>query len=480
MKNASRNPIQELQRIKQELERKVADGAILDRKVKFSFLHRFFRALKSLRGRIASKWWLEPALCIALYLQVSIGDVSAQHFIDPVGDPFGLMGFKEDNISKFVDLDGDSDYDMVSFQGVDEDSVTARFFENIGSSTAPVYDEGSIGLFGINLQNLPGYNFFFELGDLDNDGDYDLLAAVGYDEYKYNQIFAYFENTGSSQIPQFSNPELFQVDADVLILGGIPVLVDIDGDGDLDILTTSYLYYYSYDPYIYYSGWGNIFYENIGTPEEAEFLAGKRNVFNLYVDKQFEHILLPAFGDLDGDGDLDVISFDYTDTKAGEIGVFIYQENIGSPSVPSFGNKVNMPFGLDEVFNDAIIPQLLDLDNDGDLDLMGSQIYIYEEVQFHYFENIGTSSFKVEELDVSINLFPNPAQNSIRIKFASEVPPNYSISLLSVNGSLVKVVPGAGADIQIPVRDLDVGTYVLQIDSEGKSTSRKVVIQRTE
>lgn len=87
----------------------------------------------------------------------------------------------------------------------------------------------------------------------------------------------------------------------------------------------------------------------------------------------------PMLIDLDNDGDLDLIS--------GSLygGGFIYQENIGSATAPNYAAQVTDPFGLSNSQN-FDFATAADLDGDGDLDILGGGFY----GSLNFFENIGT------------------------------------------------------------------------------------------
>ncbi len=145
--------------------------------------------------------------------------------------------------------------------------------------------------------------------------------------------------------------------------------VDIDGDGDFDSFTNDI-----YENQIIYQ-------ENIGT---AELPAFADPVFNPFDLAPIAGSFLPIFGDIDGDGDYDMIANTYDD------GSTIFYENIGSAEAPSFAAEVIMPFGL--TVNYSIHSDLIDIDNDGDLDLMGAvSDYDSGAISIYFIENIGTA-----------------------------------------------------------------------------------------
>lgn len=159
-----------------------------------------------------------------------------------------------------------------------------------------------------------------------------------------------------------------------------PEFVDIDGDGDLDffqINTDSGLI---------------LFQENIGTAEEPEFDTTEENPFGLAPSTP---PLMPIFGDLDNDGDFDIMASSY------EAGVAMYFENTGTATEPEFGSEVLTPFGIESIY--IIMDDLVDIDDDGDLDLFVST---YDEVTYegkiHFMENTGTpeaAAFPTSEVD---------------------------------------------------------------------------------
>ena len=134
------------------------------------------------------------------------------------------------------DLDADGDLDLL----VGESSGALNYYRNDGGPRAPAFELVSDEFQDIDL----GRRSVPTLVDLDGDGDLDL--AVGY-EVEGVRIFL---NEGSRREPVFveTDPIPFPVPA-----FATPVFADLDGDGDLDFLTGG-------------AGGGLVFYRRTGGP----------------------------------------------------------------------------------------------------------------------------------------------------------------------------------------------------------------------
>ncbi|MEM7035625.1 MAG: T9SS type A sorting domain-containing protein [Bacteroidota bacterium] len=224
-----------------------------------------------------------------------------------------------------------------------------------------------------NLMSVYGYAFP-EFVDLDNDGDFDALIG-DYD----NAQGVYFENTGTAQFPSFAAPVNNPFGMSSTNQEFHPRFVDLDGDGDQDLFVGEY-------------GGDMIYFQNTGTATAPFFgNGGQRNPFNLQPCNQQAWL---TFGDLDGDGDMDML--------AGENGgKFQYIENIGTATAPDFTSSIPNGFGLNST-QVSCMPYLIDIDGDGDLDIFASE----DGGNVLYFENTGTST---------VPAFAAPLQNPMGI-----------------------------------------------------------------
>ena len=205
-------------------------------------------------------------------------------------------------------------------------------------------------------------------GDLDGDGDLDLVTGSP------DGAFHYFENTGTASAPTFTKRNGADNPLDGIDLHGesIPELADLDGDGDLDLIAGD-------------SVTDNlVFFENTGTASAPAFTQ-RTGSSNPVDDTASGAFISPGLADLDGDGDLDLI------TGNGE-GELAYFENTGSVASPDFTQRTGMASPVDGISTDAFSdPELADLDGDGDFDFILWGWYGHVT----YFENTGSTSAPV-------------------------------------------------------------------------------------
>jgi hypothetical protein len=147
-----------------------------------------------------------------------------------------------------------------------------------------------------------------------------------------------------------------------------PFFTDLDDDGDADLLIGS-----ARNPD------GTLFYfRNTGTTTNPEYLL----LDSVYFGIQNELSISPAPGDIDGDGDKDLLIGNFNGT------ITLYS-NIGSPSVPDFKDS-----GILEDKNGNPVdvgvyarPFLFDYDNDNDSDLAIGAF----NGRFYFYKNTGTN-----------------------------------------------------------------------------------------
>lgn len=251
-------------------------------------------------------------------------------------NPFDGMSQNSYLSPVLADLDNDGDLDLLT----GGDSGSFYYSENTGSTSSPnfaAYTTNPFGLADLGSSAAATPAIF----DLDNDGDLDVLS--GHD----SGSFYYFQNNGTATNPSFAAPVvqplgLHSIGSDF----SAPVFVDIDNDGDQDLFSGG--------------GDGRIrYFENIGTAAGPSFASGTVSPFGFTDIGDFSH---PTFLDSDGDGDMDAFVGD-------DNGDMMYFENVGSANAPSFAAPTTNPFGYIDNQNE-LHPAFADLDGDGDMDLV--------------------------------------------------------------------------------------------------------------
>jgi len=269
------------------------------------------------------------------------------------------------------------------------------------------------------------------IADLDGDGDLDILIG-GYEEYNYG-VLKYYENTGTTTEPAFAAPvdNPFGIEPIPTYLNS-PVLADLDGDGDYDILNGSA--YYDTDSTNYR---GVFYYENIGTATEPSFAVPENKPFNLDSENDF---IFPELADIDGDGDLDYLVALYEN----EATFPAFQENISEGSEIQFGEIENDPFSI--IFSDSYIIDLsvVDIDNDGDLDLFMSNAYSETNDELgaiYYQENIGTNTEPLFSKEVEANPFGIQTPNYLPLADFADMDGDGDMDMLVGGYDYINEVP---------------------------------------
>ena len=217
--------------------------------------------------------------------------------------------------------------------------------------------------------------------DVDNDGLNDLIVAPNTTELaeNYDQIW-FYKNIGTNKIPNFSFQRKNLFENQYIDLGdkAIPEFFDYNGDGLMDIIVSNYGYF-DRDSIVYECKLS--LYENTGTQAAPsfEFITDNyHSLDTLNLGKSLE----PTFGDIDGDGDQDMI------LGNSEGYLHLFTNTAGAGNVASFSltsSRLQSNLGDTIDVGQFSSPQLFDYDNDSDLDLIIGKM----NGGIRYYENIG-------------------------------------------------------------------------------------------
>lgn len=236
------------------------------------------------------------------------------------------------------DIDGDGDIDFfTSSQSPSPNQIL--WYENTNSK----------GTFGPAITISSSSGGIILSGDLDGDNDLDLLNS-------YNGGVAWFQNTDgagtfSSAIPILSSNSAINIE-----------LVDFDGDDDLDILSASNSGSNEEISMFVNDGSGNFAFQTL-VSEGGYWSEGKI-----------------VSGDMDGDGDLDLVATEYNNVPYSWFENTDGEGDLGPQQTIYLGD---LSFGYPSP--DILISA--DLDKDGDIDLLGSNSFMWLPHRTFWFEN---------------------------------------------------------------------------------------------
>jgi len=127
--------------------------------------------------------------------------------------------------------------------------------------------------------------------------------------------------------------------------------------------------------------------------QETEYAESVRDAFGMNRIGAYQH---NVYVDLDNDGDLDILSQAYDEDGVLDGSQFYFVENLGDENNPDFGDPAENPFNINAGYVYVGFHTLVDIDDDGDLDVfMSRQIELdtldnYQNV-LSFMENVGTA-----------------------------------------------------------------------------------------
>ncbi len=313
---------------------------------------------------------------------------------------FGLenISIEYDAAPAFVDYDKDEDYDLIT-GSLDGKLVS---YENIGTNSKPVFRETNwsnidwkpeevptvrIGTRYYNTVSLSsldvGARSVPEFADLDNDSLIDMVIGDTHGRlrsFKSVIVERNVINTATGRNELLKKRAWVEYDFNLSkvdqVLRAVPRFADLDGDGDPDLIV------------------GNQFgklvgYENTGNASDPDWAHKDFNLSGIDAGAN----AAPAFGDIDLDGDPDLI-------VGNRSGISIYENT---------GNRTDLiwqktEFSLSLPGRTDYRPALADLDNDGYPDLVfGSNNFTQLKLRKGYFEpvNVQIVNYANNQIDIA-------------------------------------------------------------------------------
>jgi hypothetical protein len=254
-------------------------------------------------------------------------------------------------IAASADLDGDGDLDIIRAEGPQTPRLELFIQDPPG-----VFSPGQSGL----MTNGTSAPKALATADLNGDGDIDIVSADGFSDTLtlFYQVLEF----------QFGSSTVFEIsERPPLVTGRDPrslATADLDGDGDIDIVAA--------DGLNFTDGSLSLFFQDPPDPlfpsepvfrksSKPPLLRGKSGDFT------FGRVHLVATADLDGDGDIDIVSASDDDDSL----TLFFQDPPDStfPSEPNFSQGVVLSTG-----NHPRAIATADLDGDGDVDIVTADL----------------------------------------------------------------------------------------------------------
>ncbi len=252
----------------------------------------------------------------------------------------------------------------------------------INGGTSPNTDSPMISFDNSFPSNsLPADLFLFPAAfylDVDFDGKKDLIVGANAKNVSENETsIMFYKNTGTNANPnfQFQTKSFLQNTMVEHGKGSIPVLHDFNNDGLKDLFVANLYRYKNNTQKESTIAW----YKNTGTASAPVFTFIDHDFLNLS-QKGFGLRLVPTFGDINGDGNEELI----IGTEFGKLILFDYNGSTFVNPQQNYADNNGNPISS----GSFAFPQLFDLNNDGLLDLVIGN----KTGEITYYKNIGTST----------------------------------------------------------------------------------------
>ena len=362
----------------------------------------------------------------------------------------------------FFDHDGDGLKDLLittlgHFNPGTGNQVSSIYhYRNTGTLAIPEFTLVTTDYLSLSTLGI-GYSlgFYPTFGDLDNDGDEDLVLG------EYSGYCYYFENTGGAGNTAIfntyvmlngsdANPLVTPTNAGIYIA---PTLVDLDRDNDLDLVVGRRNGHLNY-------------YENIGDENNYSFMFLTNNLGGVNVSEwwSIEGYAIPQFLDINGAYKLVIGS------KTGYLHLY-----------DDIDDNISANFHLADSSLDQIqtgtysAPAITDLNNDNRFEMvLGNErggVTLFKSADIN---NIGFAEIALED---QVIIYPNPASEFVTIDLrVMQHAGAIQIDIMDLSGRMITSLQTNAGLIQVETSEWQKGTYLLQIRSTEAMFVKKLVI----
>lgn len=423
-----------------------------------------------------------------IVLMLNPATTDAQSFLDPERVSYNFAIDSLDAIfPNLVDMDNDGDLDIM---GATYDNSSGGFYwgfsENIGDATDPIFDTLQVNPFSLDQEVFDSIPIIFQ-AYADMDGDMDMDIVVSYlDVYNVDQIW-YHENIGTPDSAKFDTIQVIPLLNGNISVNPHTALTDLDGDGDLDVLSVGLN---QFDSQINDANTFDIMWlENSGSADSMSFEGGNFNpmVMDSIVAPTDDLYIFPNIEvqDFDNDGDDDIMFIG--SLYYGSSPHFFYYENIDSLvyAPPVFINNIS----IQNKQTSFTLAASGDLDGDGDFDILHETYIPYSNIMndlssdLFFIENTGeaVNTFLPRAIEGKFEIRPNPSDGPISLFYEVEDQGIFDMEILNNAGKRVAEIPNQNlaqtGNIELQVDQLIPGLYYLRIRSNNEFKTLKFIIQ---